>query len=224
MQATNYSSGTRDRDRRCTPAESLFCRGLTTQPGALKNVYDFNPGYGGPIVKDKLWFFATARWTAAENYVPNNYPNLNFVAGRDQPDAAEHGRRLTYTPDTSQDLLTTLGGGGHFWEQTVRLSYQMDAEAQARHLLQQQEARELRTPLNTNAHGVASTSGTSSRSPTNLVQWSAPQTNRLLLEAGLLASPGNLGQQARADTTSRTRWPSASPTTTRRRWCPATCS
>ena len=93
MQATNYTSGTRRRDRRLQPAESLFCRGLRTQPGALKNVYDFNPGYGGPIVKDKLWLFATARWTEAENYVPNNYPNRNFVAGPDQPDAAQHGRR-----------------------------------------------------------------------------------------------------------------------------------
>ena len=36
MQGTNYSSGTRDATGVCTPAESLFCRGLITQPGALK--------------------------------------------------------------------------------------------------------------------------------------------------------------------------------------------
>ena len=97
---------------------------MITQPGALKNVYDVNPGAGGPIVKDKLWFFATARWTAAENYVPNNYPNVNFVAGQTNPTLLNR-TTATYVPDTSQDLLTTLGGGGRFWEQTVRLSYQV---------------------------------------------------------------------------------------------------
>src|SRR5687767_2301975 len=53
MQGTNYTSGTRDAATgACTPADSFFCRGLTTQPGALKTVYDFNPGFGGPILKD----------------------------------------------------------------------------------------------------------------------------------------------------------------------------
>ena len=28
---------------------------------------------------------------------------------------------MIYTPDTSQELCTTLGGGGDFWEQTLRL-------------------------------------------------------------------------------------------------------
>ena len=50
MQGTNYTTGTRDASGNCSPAESMFCRGLITQPGALKTVYDFNPGYGGPIM------------------------------------------------------------------------------------------------------------------------------------------------------------------------------
>src|SRR4030095_15559123 len=70
-QGQNYSSGVRDASGSCTPIESLFCRGLRTQPGELKETYDFNPGYGGPLLRDRLWFFATARWTKAENYVPN---------------------------------------------------------------------------------------------------------------------------------------------------------
>jgi hypothetical protein len=74
MQGTNYSSGTRT-GTSCTPVESLYCRGLITQPGALKAIYDYNPGFGGPIKKDSLWFYVTARWTQAENYVPNDYPS-----------------------------------------------------------------------------------------------------------------------------------------------------
>ena len=53
MQSTNYTTKADD------PVTSLEARGLRTQPGALNKVYDFNPGYGGPILKDKLWWFAS---------------------------------------------------------------------------------------------------------------------------------------------------------------------
>jgi hypothetical protein len=125
MQGTNYSSGTRDANGGCTPPDSLFCRGLVTQPGALKQVYDVNPGFGGPIIRDRLWFFGTARWTKAENYVPNEYPNKNFIVGQTSPTLLNTTTML-YSPDTSKRLGTTLGGGGYFWEQTIRLAWQMN--------------------------------------------------------------------------------------------------
>src|SRR5215216_6231837 len=123
MQGTNYSTGTRDAAGACTPADSLFCRGVTTQPGALKQVWDFNPGFGGPIRRDKLWFFGSARWTKAENYVANEYPNRNFTVGATSPTLLNR-TTLTYAPDLTQPLGTTLGGGGYFWEQTARLTWQ----------------------------------------------------------------------------------------------------
>ena len=36
----------------------------------VQNNGDFNPGVGGPLVKDKLWFYLSARYQAANNYVP----------------------------------------------------------------------------------------------------------------------------------------------------------
>jgi hypothetical protein len=39
-----------------TPA--LQAQGLTT-PQSLAKAWDINPAYGGPIVRDKLWFFGT---------------------------------------------------------------------------------------------------------------------------------------------------------------------
>jgi len=180
MQATNYSSGTRDATGACTPADSLFCRGLTTQPGALKNIYDVNPGFGGPILKDKLWFFATARWTAAENYVPNNFHNLNFVPGQTSPTLLNR-TTASYTPDQSQEELTTLGSG-RFWEQTMRLSYQMTQK----HKIGIYYNNKKRSHIN----GVNNTAPESRASTyffpfsDQLVQWSSPMTNRLLLEAG----------------------------------------
>jgi hypothetical protein len=181
MQGTNYSTGTRDASGACTPADSLYCRGLLAQPGALKNVYDVNPGYGGPIVKDKLWFFGTARWTAAENYVPNAYPNKNFIVGQTSPTLL-NTTTLTYNPDTSQDLGTTLGGGGRFWEQTMRLSYQMDAKNKFGFYYNNKK-REYTNVLTTTSEEALATTYFFPFSD-QLIQWSAPQTNRLLLEAG----------------------------------------
>jgi len=181
MQGSNYSEGTRDGSGGCSPAESLYCRGLVTQPGALKSVYDVNPGYGGPIMRDKLWWFATARWTKAENYVTNNYPNQNFVSGQTSPTLL-NTTTLSYVPVTSADLRTTVGGGGNFWEQTVRLTWQIDDKNKLGIYYNNKK----RTSINANATTSYESLNASYFFPfsDNLVQWSAPMTNRLLLEAG----------------------------------------
>ena len=131
MQAVNYTTIADD------PVTSLQARGLRTQPGGVDTIYDFNPGFGGPIMKDRLWFFATVRWTRATNFVTQNYPNKNFVVGRDSPFTLNN-TTLTYNPDTSAPLR--VGSAGDFKEQTLRLSWQINAEEQARRVLQQQEA------------------------------------------------------------------------------------
>ena len=39
--------------------------------------YDINPGVGGPLRKDALWFYASARWTKTQNYVGGMFDNRN---------------------------------------------------------------------------------------------------------------------------------------------------
>ncbi len=51
-------------------------RGLLA-PGTIKGNGDFNPGFGGPIKRDKLWFFLSGRYLYAENYVPGMFYNAN---------------------------------------------------------------------------------------------------------------------------------------------------
>jgi len=197
MQGTNYSSGSRDATGACTPAESLYCRGLIAQPGALKSVYDVNPGYGGPVMRDRLWWFATARWTKAENYVPNNYPNQNFVPGQTNP-LLLNTATLSYVPVTGEDLRTTVGGGGNFWEQTVRLTWQMTEKNKLAIYYNNKK----RTSLNANTTTSYESLNSSYFFPfsDNLVQWSAPMTNRLLLEAGFWRHQETWGGK-RADAT-----------------------
>ena len=165
----------------------------------MKTVYDFNPGFGGPILKDKLWFFGSARWTKAENYVPNNYPNARFTPGTTSPTLLNTST-MVYVPDTTKDLYTTLGGGGYFWEQTMRLTWQMD-EKNKFGIYYNNKKREYTNAVNDTSHEALDTTYFFPFSD-NLVQWSAPQTNRLLLEAGLLAPPGDAGATAAPTATS----------------------
>jgi len=175
MQGSNFSTIEDD------PVNSLQARGLRVQPGALKSVYDFNPGYGGPVMRDRLWWFATARWTKAENYVPNNYPNQNFTVGQ-TPATLLNTTTMTYLPATNEELRTTVGGGGDFWEQTVRLTWQMNPK----HKLGIYYNNKKRTSFNANTTTSHESLNASYFFPfsDNLVQWSAPMTNRLLFEAG----------------------------------------
>ena len=51
-------------------------RGLAAPP-RIKGNGDFNPGFGGPIVRDKFWFFVSGRYLYADNYVPGMFYNAN---------------------------------------------------------------------------------------------------------------------------------------------------
>src|SRR5690348_587191 len=43
--------------------DDLKTRGLgLPDPNQMKRAYDVNPSIGGPLMKDKLWFFLSARW------------------------------------------------------------------------------------------------------------------------------------------------------------------
>src|SRR5438132_13795074 len=44
-----------------------------TDTTRLKNVYDVNGGFGGPIAKDKLWFFSTGRYQTNTSYIAGLY-------------------------------------------------------------------------------------------------------------------------------------------------------
>src|SRR5207249_2213260 len=52
-------------------------RGFTT-PNRIKVLYDINPGGGGRIVRDKLWFYASGRWQESTNFVGGMFYNANL--------------------------------------------------------------------------------------------------------------------------------------------------
>ena len=63
LQGSNYTQALKDAGLRA--------------PSELIKVYDVSPMFGGRILPDKLWFYATFRQTGAENTVPGMWWNRN---------------------------------------------------------------------------------------------------------------------------------------------------
>jgi hypothetical protein len=57
--------------------QALKDAGLTT-PGKLYKLWDYNIGIGGPIKKDKVWFFAQFRDEGSHRTIPGMFANLNM--------------------------------------------------------------------------------------------------------------------------------------------------
>ena len=100
MQGDNFSQDLQD-------------RGLGT-PNSIKKLLDLNPAFGGPIVQDRVWFHATARYSNAWNFA-----TVFFNKNAGNPDV------WTYEPDTSRgpaaDEVTIEHGNGRVtWQATPR--------------------------------------------------------------------------------------------------------
>src|SRR5262245_12065076 len=76
-------------------SDELRARGLRT-PNSLKLQYDINPGLGGPISADKLWFYTSARFTRQANYIGGLFQNRN----------AFDITKWAYLPDESQPAFS----------------------------------------------------------------------------------------------------------------------
>jgi carboxypeptidase family protein len=70
---------------------SLRARGLS-EPNKIKANWDINPAFGGPILRDKVWFFGAARYNVTADYVAG----LKWNKNTNNPNA------WTYEPDENR--------------------------------------------------------------------------------------------------------------------------
>ena len=54
----------------------LAAQGLRS-PNKLKNLFDYNASFGGPIAQDKLWFYSSSRFQRSESYIAGLWENKN---------------------------------------------------------------------------------------------------------------------------------------------------
>jgi hypothetical protein len=90
--ATGATSGMQGHNSDAT----LVARGFPT-PNSMKSQSDVNPGFGGPLKRDRLWFYTAARFTRQENYVGGLFQNAN----------AGDITKWTYAPDPTKPAFNS---------------------------------------------------------------------------------------------------------------------
>jgi hypothetical protein len=90
--------------------DELRAQGLTAS-NRINVIYDINPGMGGPIKRDKLWFFSAARWQATKTYLAGIWHNKN----------AGDPTKWTYEPDYENQAQLPLTQ----WSANTRLTWQI---------------------------------------------------------------------------------------------------
>jgi hypothetical protein len=165
MQSDNYTA-------------ELQARGAGA-PNPTYHVYDFNAAVGGPIRKDKLWYYMSVRQQGSRRDILNVYYNNN----------AGDATKWTYAPDFSRPAYYD-----RMWENyTPRITWQASQKNKFTFSWDEQ-------PVCRTCSGTASFSGSPSPflttpeadghgefSPQRVqtARWTNPLTSRLLLEAGL---------------------------------------
>jgi hypothetical protein len=142
-------------------------RGLVG-PNTIKANGEFNPGVGGPIKRDKLWFFLSGKYVFADNFVAGMFFNEN----------ANEPNEFRYVRSTQQAIL-------HQDQQIfqARLTYQANQKNKFGVTFDQEAY--CGCPFGVTAT-VAPDGAQDRRFPNQrfiTADWTSPITNRLLLEA-----------------------------------------
>jgi Carboxypeptidase regulatory-like domain len=149
----------------------LKAAGLTSPTPLIKN-YDYSGAIGGPIKKDRLWFFFTARSQGNSQYLSNIYVNKN----------AGNPNAWTYDPDYNQQVVRD-----RTWENgNLRLTAQISPRNKVNVFWDEQ--RTCRSCEN-GGGATTSTAEAVSRGEQPIVvrqaTWTSTVSNKVLFEAGI---------------------------------------
>ncbi len=158
-----------------------------SEPAALVNAFDLNGSLGGPILRDRLWFFGSARSFGQATVVPGIFANAN----------AGNAARWDYVPDRSVVTRNT----SRYDAFSGRLTAQVTARNRVS-FSQENQYRCQGSPLTTAGEGCRQRQGdwvalgTTTSSPESYpgyhdfpyhvtqATWSSPVSSRMLLDAG----------------------------------------
>jgi hypothetical protein len=148
--------------------DTLRSQGLAT-PNKLNKVYDVNPSGGGPIIRDRLWFYASLRFQESSFYQAGAFGNKNggdLTKWTYEPDLTKPGLgRLTINPSWGTRLT---------FQATPRNKIGFSVEPQNRHWI-----NALATTFSPEIYPDWQFNHESLWTG----YWTSPVTNKLLLEA-----------------------------------------
>jgi hypothetical protein len=172
-----FTGGTGHRLQGDNLTEDLKAQGLTSA-NTVQKVYDFNGALGGPIRRDRLWFFATARGWGTTTGVANLYADAN---------TADFAYTANFSRPIHPDEIDRGAGGRLTFQATkkdkVTFSYDRQKNFQDQ-LTGQLETGTIKNEANPGycqQHEVMQ--GT----------WTRPQSNRLLFDGGVTVSRFDFG-------------------------------
>jgi len=149
--------------------DRLVGLGLRTPDKVIKNL-DMNGTFGGPFVRDRFWFWASARHTVANSQPAGIYFNRN----------AYDVTKWAYEPETGRDLPQNKG----VWH-SLQLRGTIQATQKNKIAFTWREQNYCRCPDRIGAT-VAPESAQDRRFPRlqqQHLEWTSPMTNRILVEA-----------------------------------------
>jgi hypothetical protein len=161
--------------------DRLRGRGLNTENKTLK-LFDESLGIGGPVVRDKLWFFgATRTWGFSRVHAGVFW---NRTQGTHLTPPGEDRVVVLFTPWVDKPEGRFSGRMEWYDSYLGRLTWQASARHKFNFTFDAQEACNCGS---TSATTMQEAGGGYRFDPNRLIQaaWSAPITSRLLLEAGV---------------------------------------
>ncbi|MEO8257678.1 MAG: carboxypeptidase regulatory-like domain-containing protein [Acidobacteriota bacterium] len=169
LSGTFFTNWANDKFQTSNFTPEIQAAGLRA-PNLMVKIWDVNGAFGGPIKKDKLWYFAAVRYQGNRKLVGGAFANRN----------AGNVTSWNYEADTTQQALDD----GTWRSGNIRLTWQASPRNKFNFYQDQQW---LCTSCN---GGGSATTAPEARSNNHAmpqvqqVTWTSPRTSRLLLEAG----------------------------------------
>jgi hypothetical protein len=146
--------------------DELKAAGLGT-PNEIKKNWDLNQSFGGPIRRDKLWFWASIRFNGVENYAPI-FENAN----------AYKPNEWLYVPSSERGLLA-----GRSYNSSVRVTWQASPRNKIAGTYKADTWCDCPNGITASVAPEAARDFRFPRLRQEHVEWTSPVTNRLLFEA-----------------------------------------
>ncbi len=147
--------------------DKLRSAGLTT-PNEIKQNWDLNESFGGPIRRDRVWFWFSSRVNHVENYLPI-FENKN----------AFDPTQWLYEPDTSQRGINA----GRSLNSSVRVTWQASPRNKIAATYKADKWCQCPNFVSATRAPEAAHDRRFPRLRQEHAEWSSPVTNRLLVEA-----------------------------------------